>query len=143
MTAGTASGRLLGALLDAPDLVEGLRALPAPAVTALVRRVGLEDAGEILALLSVEELTELLDDVLWTADAPGADEAFDPRRFVTWLEVMLESGEDLVADRLADLSEDLLALAVARLALVLDLRTVEASAADREGGELVEEALDG
>ncbi len=116
MTAGTAFGRLLGALLHAPDLVEGPRASPAPAVTSLLRRVGLEDAGEIVALLSVEQLTELLDDVLWTAAAPGADEAFDPRRFVTWLEVMLESGEDFVADRLADLSEDLLAPAVARLA---------------------------
>lgn len=141
LTASTATGRLLGALLDTPDLVTQLRALPPPAVTALVRRVGLEDAGEILALLSLEQLTELLDDVLWTG-APGADESFDRRRFATWLEVMLEAGETFAADRLADLSEDLLALAVSRMALVLELAEVEVSASDRDDGELVEKAMD-
>jgi len=143
LTAGSATGRLLVTLLDAPDLIERLRALPGPAVTALVRRIGLEDAGEFVALLSVEQLTELLDDVLWTADAPGADESFDPGRFVTWLEVMLEAGDTFVADRLAELSEDLLTLAVSRLALVLELTEVAASANARDDGELVEKALDG
>ena len=139
----TSTGRLLAALLDSRALVQQLRALPAPAVCDLVRRIGLEDAGEVLALLDVDQLTHLLDDVLWQADAPGADERFDPRRFATWLEVMLEAGEAFVADRLAELSEDLLTLAVSRFALVLELDEVEAEASGREEGELVEKALDG
>ncbi len=138
----TSTGRLLTALLDSPALVQQLRALPAPAVGNLVRRIGLEDAGEVLALLSVDQLTLLLDDVLWHSDAPGTDESFDLRRFVTWLEVMLEAGDAFVADRLAELSEDLLTLAVSRFALVFDLEEVEAEASSRDEGELVEKALD-
>ncbi len=133
---------LLDALLSVPDLVSRVQALPGPAVVDLVRRIGLEDAGEVLGLLTVEQLTELLDDVLWDADAPGADETFEPRRFATWLEVMLEAGEEFAADQLAELSEDLLTLAVSRLALVLDLVEVEAAASERGQGELVEKALD-
>jgi len=133
---------LLDALLSAPDLVRELRALPGPAVVEIVHQVGLEDSGEILSLLTTDQLTELLDDVLWDAAAAGADETFEPGRFVTWLEVMLEAGDDFVADRLAELSEDLLTLAVSRLALVLDLVEVEAGASDRSEGELVEKALD-
>jgi hypothetical protein len=138
----TSTGRLLTTLLDSPALVQQLRTLPAPAVTNLVRRIGLEDAGEVLALLSVDQLTLLLDDVLWHADAPGADESFDLRRFVTWLEVMLEAGDAFVADRLVELSDDLLTLAVSRFALVFDLEEVEAEASSRDEGELVEKALD-
>jgi hypothetical protein len=55
---------------------------------------------------------------------------------------MLEGGDDFVADQLAELSEDLLALAVSRFALVLDLVEVEAAASERRDGELVEKALD-
>ena len=138
----TSTGRLLTALLDSPALVQQLRSLPAPAVGSLVRRIGLEDAGEVLALLNVDQLTFLLDDVLWSADAPGADESFDLRQFVTWLEVMLEAGDAFVADRLSELSEDLLTLAVSRFALVFDLEEVEAEASSREEGELIEKALD-
>ena len=138
----TVTGRLLTTLLDSPALVQQLRTLPAPAVHNLVRRVGMEDAGELLALLTVNQLTLLLDDVLWRAHAPGADESFSLRRFVTWLEVMLEAGDTFVADRLAELSEDLLTLAISRFALVFDLVEVEAEASARDEGELVEKALD-
>lgn len=136
------TGQLLDVLLNAPDLVRGIRTLPGPAVTALVRRVGLEDGGELIALLSTEQLTELLDDVLWEGEVPGATETFDPHRFAIWLEVMLEAGDGFAADRLAALSEDLVTLAVSRLAFVLDLAEVEAQASEQDGGELVEKALD-
>ncbi len=133
---------LLAVLLDAPDLVRQVQALPGPAVVDLVQRVGLEDGSELIALLTTDQLTELLDEVLWDASAPGADETFAPERFLTWLEVMLEAGEDFAADRCAELSEDLLTLAVSRLALVLDLVEVAAAATDQGDGELVEKALD-
>jgi hypothetical protein len=140
--AATSTGRMLEVLLEHPRLVQQVRALTPAQASELVRRVGLEDAGELLALLAPEQLAGLLDDVLWGAEAPGADEEFDPGRFAIWLEVMLEAGEQFAADQLVELSEDLVALAVSRAALVLDLGEVVAEAND-EAGELFEKTLDG
>jgi hypothetical protein len=113
-------GALLRGLLEDPELAPALRALPAPALRQVILRVGLEDAGELVALASLEQLREVFDEDLWRSARPGEDEAFDAARFVTWLEVLLEGGEAFVADRLAELSEDFLVFAVSRLVRVLD-----------------------
>ena len=47
---------LLSQLISAPDLVQTVRALPAPAFSALIRHVGVEDAGELVALATKEQL---------------------------------------------------------------------------------------
>jgi hypothetical protein len=119
-------GGLLGQLLADPELAPALRALPAPALRQLILRVGLEDAGELVALASLEQLREVFDEDLWRSPRPGEDEAFDPTRFVVWLEVLLEGGEAFVADRLAELSEDFLVFAVSRLVRVLDVAVLTA-----------------
>ncbi len=94
-------GGLLNRLLEDPELAPTLRALPAPALRQVILRVGLEDAGELIALASLEQLREVFDEDLWRSAQPGQDEAFDAARFAVWLEVLLEGGEALVADRLA------------------------------------------
>jgi hypothetical protein len=114
-------GGLLGQLLEDPELAPALRALPAPALRQVILRVGLEDAGELVALSTLEQLREVFDEDLWRSARPGEDEAFDAARFVVWLEVLLEGGEAFVADRLAELSEDFLVFAVSRLVRVLDV----------------------
>jgi hypothetical protein len=58
---------------------------------------------------------------VWKSTQPGEDEHFDAGRFHLWLEVMLEAGEAFAADTLADVSEDLLTLALDRQLLVIDL----------------------
>jgi len=123
-------GGLLRQLLEDPELAPALRALPAPALRQVILRVGLEDAGELVALSSLEQLREVFDEDLWQSARPGEDEAFDATRFVVWLEVLLEGGEAFVADRLAELSEDFLVFAVSRLVRVLDLAVVTAWATD-------------
>src|SRR5574340_561157 len=55
-----------------------------------IERVGLEDAGELMALATTEQLLHVFDETLWTSAAPGRDERLDPERFAVWLEVMLE-----------------------------------------------------
>ncbi len=115
------SGGLLSQLLEDPELAPALRALPAPALRQVILRVGLEDAGELVALSTLEQLREVFDEDLWRSARPGEDEAFDAARFVVWLEVLLEGGEAFVADRLAELSEDFLVFAVSRLVRVLDV----------------------
>jgi Family of unknown function (DUF6178) len=119
-------GGLLRQLLEDAELAPALRALPAPALRQVILRVGLEDAGELVALSTLEQLREVFDEDLWRSARPGEDEAFDAARFVVWLEVLLEGGEAFVADRLAELSEDFVVFAVSRLVRVLDVEVLTA-----------------
>jgi hypothetical protein len=111
---------LLRRMLDEPDLPALVQALPAPALGRIVQRLGLEDSSDVLQFASPEQLSELIDQDSWHSSAPGEDERFDARRFALWLEVMLECGEDWVADKLVNLSEDLVTLAFQQQMLVLD-----------------------
>jgi hypothetical protein len=135
-------GGLLSRLLDDPDLAPALRALPAPSLRQLILRVGLEDAGELIALASLEQLRDVFDEDLWRSVEPGRDEAFDATRFAVWLEVLLEGGETLVADRLAGMSEDFLVFAVSQLARVLDVEHLATWATDPREAELLDRILD-
>lgn len=114
------SGSLLSRLIDAPALVHTVRALPGPAFAALVRHVGLEDAGELVALATTEQLVAAFDEDLFSNVRPGERETLDPARFATWLEVLLEAGEAVAAARVAALSEDFVAHALSGLMVVLD-----------------------
>lgn len=119
------STNLLLRILDRPDLVAAVRELPGAVLGKLIDRVGLEDAGELVALASTEQLERVFDDDLWRAARVGGDETFQPERFALWLRVMLEAGDDAVVRRLCELPADLVALAVHRLVLVLDVEIVE------------------
>lgn len=115
------STQLLLRLLDRPELVAEVRGLTAPALAQLIDRVGLEDAGELVALASSEQLQGVFDQDLWRAAAPGEDEKFQPERFALWLEILFEGGEDFLVEQLCALPHDLLTLAVHRLLLVVDM----------------------
>jgi hypothetical protein len=118
---GEGSSRLLARILDRPGLLAEVRALSPRELGALVDRVGLEDAGEIVALATTEQIVGLFDADLWRAGRAGAPERFDGARFLLWLEVLLEAGSAFAAARLAELPEDLLALALHRSLLVMRL----------------------
>src|SRR5215831_6836134 len=113
------STQLLTRILERPGLVAAVRELPGAVLGKLIDRIGLEDAGELVALASTAQLERVFDDDLWRADRAGGDETFRPERFVLWLRVMAEAGEAQLVQRLGELPQDLLALAVHRLVLVL------------------------
>ena len=138
----TLSGSLLGQMLDDPQLAPQLRALPAPVLRQVILQIGLEDAGELVALSSLEQLREVFDEDLWRSPLPGQDDAFDAARFCTWLEVLLEAGDAFVADRLAELSEDFLVFALSRLLRALDTAEVAASIADDDEAGLIDKVLE-
>jgi hypothetical protein len=119
------STKLLMRILERPGLVAAVRELPGAVLAGLIDRIGLEDAGELVALASTAQLERVFDDDLWRADRAGGDETFRPERLVLWLRVMLEAGEEHLVRRLSELPQDLLALAVHRLVLVLDMDVVE------------------
>ena len=118
------SRSLLARVLETPDLAAQIEALAPPALASLIDRIGLEDAGELVAFATPEQLAHLFDHDLWKSDAIGEDETFDGDRFLVWLEVMLEAGDAFVADKLASLPEDLVALAFHTQILVVPLDTL-------------------
>jgi hypothetical protein len=137
--------QLLHRILDDPDLVAGVQALAPRALGLLIDRVGLEDAGELVSLATTEQLAAVFDDDLWQSRRPGQDEAFDPRRFALWLEVMIEAGEQFAASRVTELDDDLIALALHRLVLVIDMDELAVEMADRgedDEAALIEKALE-
>lgn len=117
---GPSSSMLLARVLEEPGLVAAVQSLPPRALGTLVDRIGLEDAAELVALATTEQVQALLDEDVW--DSEGE---LDARRFLLWLDVMLESGEAVAAQRLAELDEDLLSAAVHRLVHVIDLETID------------------
>jgi hypothetical protein len=138
----TLDGSLLRQLLDDPQLAPQLRALPAPVLRQVILQIGLEDAGELVALASLEQLREVFDEDLWRSPRPGQDDAFDAARFCTWLEVLLEAGDAVVADRLAELSEDFLVFSFSRLLRALDTAEVAASITDDDEAGLLDKVLE-
>jgi hypothetical protein len=138
------SNQLLMRILERPGLVAAVRELPGAVLGKLIDRIGLEDAGELVALASTQQLERIFDDDLWRAARAGGDETFRPERFALWLRVMLDAGEGVLVQRLSELPPELLALAIHRLVLVMDMDVIaeQLSYGDEESDAL-ERALDG
>jgi hypothetical protein len=143
---------LLARLIDMPDLPAVVRELPPMAFAALVRKVGVEDAGEVVALATTEQLVAAFDEDLFKNDRPGERETFDPDRFIVWLEVLLEAGDGVAAARFAELSEELVVRALTSVLIVLDEEAlrhrmseddVDADAADKAIEASLSEEIDG
>ncbi len=133
---------LLGQLLDDPDLLPQIRALPVPVLRQVILQIGLEDSGELIAMSSPEQLRDLFDEDLWRSQSPGQDDSFDAARFAAWLEILLEAGEDFVVDRLSRFSEDFLVFAFSQLVRVLDTAEITASLGGSDDSGLLDRVLD-
>ena len=107
-------------LVDDPNLIQTVRALPESAFSALVRQIGIEDAGEVIALATTEQLVAAFDEDLFVNARPGERESFDPDRFAVWLEVLLEAGDAAAANKIAALSIDFVVHSLSQLVLVLE-----------------------
>jgi hypothetical protein len=118
---GMGTGSLLYRILESPEQVSALQHLPPPALARLIHHVGLEDAGELVALATTRQLARIFDEDLWRSARPGQEERFDAERFGLWLEVLLEMGADRAAARLAEMDEDFVTFALSGQVLVLDL----------------------
>lgn len=143
LTSRPSSRKLLARLLEVPDLSKEVQALPAPLLGKLIEHVGLEDAGELVALATTEQLAGVFEQDLWRSERAGEDERFDAQRFVLWLEVMLEAGDRFVAERLAELPQDLVTLAFHRHLLVMSLDDLRAElTAGDDDAESAEKAFE-
>lgn len=151
MTASTT--QLLRRLVDEPQHVRAVRALEPRRFVSLVRAVGLEDAGELLAMATPEQTLEVLDTQLWRAGPSDRSERLDAERFVVWLQVLLEAGDEAAARRLREIPEELLTAGLSAQLFVLELDALghglagaswdEAEVAERVLDETLHLELDG
>ena len=113
-------GRLIDRLLDTPQLARVIPQLQPELLHQIVQRCGLEDCGELVALATPAQLERVFDLDLWRSAGPGADEEFDADRFGIWLEVLVDAGPHVAAQKLSHLNVDLVAAGIARHARVYD-----------------------
>jgi Family of unknown function (DUF6178) len=99
--------QLLDRILDTPHLAQVVPRLQPELLHRVIQRCGLEDCAELVALATPEQLARVFDLDLWGSAQPGRDEQFDADRFGVWLEVLVESGAALAAQKLAEMDVDL------------------------------------
>jgi hypothetical protein len=137
---------LLNRILESPGLVKMVQDLPPPVLTRMVRHIGLEDAAEIVAMATVDQLNRVFDEDLWLGVLPGEEEVFNAERFILWLKILFESGLESAMEKIVRLDEDLITLALSRHILVLDMETLAVGMARCDRGDdadLVDKRLDG
>jgi hypothetical protein len=134
---------LLDRVLDRPSPAALVQSLPASTLLKLIERVGLEDLGDVIALLAPAQLQEVLDLDLWTSMRVGDDETFDAGRFALWLALLVEQSPALAAKKLKALDFDLVALGLSGQLFVIDIDSLaqRMSQADDEDA-LLEKALE-
>jgi hypothetical protein len=137
------ANQLLNHLFENPKLIEAVQQLPGPILGKLIDSVGLEDAAELVALATTQQLESVFDEDLWQVGQGGWEERFDPARFALWLHAFSEAGEDAVVRRLLELPIDFVILAVHRLILVIDIDSLAVEMSNfNEDLDLVEKALE-
>ncbi|HEY7058741.1 MAG TPA: DUF6178 family protein [Vicinamibacterales bacterium] len=122
---------LLARLLDAPHLPEVVRSLEPQVLHRLVTVCGLEDCSEIVALATPEQLMGVLDIDVWRNDTPGQDDRLDIARFGLWLEVLVDAGVEIAAEKLVGLDIDFVTAALSRQLTILNHVPTER---DRDNG---------
>jgi len=114
---------LLERILDTPNLALVIPRLQPEVLHRVIQTCGLEDCGELVALATPDQLARVLDLDLWRTGRPGV-EALDADRFGVWLEVLLDSGATIAAQKLQEMDVDLVITALAQHMLVFDRAAV-------------------
>jgi hypothetical protein len=136
--------RLIAHIVENPALMQAVRALEPSVLGRVIESVGLESAGDLIALATTRQLAAVLDEDLWATRGSDPVEHFDAARFGAWLGVLLEAGEQVVVERLCDLPLDFVTLAFHGLVLVVDIDRLGVELADGDDDlEQLEKALDG
>ena len=132
---------LLARLLNTPDLAKVVPRLPPEILHRVIQVCGLEDSAEFVALATPAQLSRILDVDLWHVRTPGADEQFDVDRFGVWLEVLMQSGAAVAAEKLIGLDMELVVAGFSRHIAVFDQAAVS-SYTTLDGEQVPESCLD-
>jgi hypothetical protein len=115
---------LLDRILDTPHLARAVPQLQPELLHRLIESCGLEDCGALVALATPGQLMRVLDLDLWRSARPGSDERLDADRFGVWLEVLMEAGAGVAAEKLIGMDVDLVIASLAQHLLVFDCAAV-------------------
>jgi hypothetical protein len=115
---------LLDRILDTPRLEQVVPRLQPSLLHRVIQTCGLEDCGDLVALATPEQLAHIFDLDLWRAARASQDEQFDADRFGVWIEVLLESGAEMAAQKLAGMDVGLVVAGLAQHLLVYDRAAV-------------------
>jgi hypothetical protein len=126
---------LLDRILDTPHLAQVVPRLQPEVLHRIIQNCGLEECGELVALTTADQLARIFDLDLWSTERPGLDEQFDADRFGVWLEVLMESGATVAAQKLSEIDAHLVITALAEHVRVFDRAAVSPELA-REGCEI-------
>jgi len=115
---------LLDRILNTPHLAQVVPKLQPEIIHRVIQHVGLEDSSELVALATPEQLERVFDLDLWRGGIPGRDERFDADRFGVWLEVLVEAGADVAAQKLAEMDARIVTAGFAQHVRVFDRAAV-------------------
>ena len=118
---------LLARLLDTSHLARIVPRLSPEVLHHLIRDHGLDACGALVAASTPQQVTSLLDLDLWRT-APGRDDQFDERRFGSWLEMLMEVGEDVAVRVVAAMDQGLAIAGLSRYVRVFDLGVLPSAA---------------
>jgi hypothetical protein len=130
-------GRLLDRILDTPHLAHVVPRLQPDVLHRVIQTCGLEDCSELVALATPAQLASVFDLDLWRAGRPGLDEQLDADRFGVWLEVLMECGPGIAAEKIVGIDVELVIAALSQQVLVFDGAALSCSG-DMDGCEVVE-----
>ena len=110
----------LARITDNSQLARAVPLLPPEVLQLAITHFGLQDCGELLTLATPAQLTAVFDLDLWKASRPGADEQFDASRFCEWLEVLVDAGPGIAADRVSKMDAALVVAGLSPQVKVFD-----------------------
>ena len=110
------------------SIAQAVTQLPPETLHQIVKHCGIEACGDLLTLATPSQLTAVLDLDLWHGAHPGADAHFDVDRFGTWLEVLVDAGDDVAARTVAALDASLTIAGLSRYVRIFDPGTFEPTA---------------
>jgi len=128
---------LLDRILSTPDVALVIPHLQPEVLHRVIQSCGLEDCSELVAMATPEQLQRVFDLDLWRASEPGLDERFDADRFGIWLDVLMESGAAIAAEKVAAMDADLVTAALAQHLRVFDVASV--SSYESLDGDVIEQ----
>lgn len=99
-------------ILEAADAESLVRRLPAQEIYLLIKELGLDNAAELVALASTEQITAFLDLDCWDRDQ------LDEKSALPWLALLLEVGEEKVVETAREMEFELLVLIASKLVTI-------------------------
>ena len=127
---------LLERILDTPHLEKVVPRLKPEVLHRVIQTCGLEDCGNLVALATPNQLQAVFNLDLWRPPPAGPRRTAHPDRFGQWLEVLMESGAAVAAQKLVGVDIDLVIAAMAQHLRVRDVAA--ATAYTTLDGELID-----